>query len=233
MDDVIGYARISSTAVKKGQVRIEGENNSIEVQIKKITEYCKFKKLNLVEIIQDEDISGFKEFAKREGGIKAQKYFDAGVKTIVAVKIDRLFRNVKDSLITIDDWSNEEIDLHIVDMQGSSFSTKTAIGRLMFTTVVSFSEYERSVAGERTKAILNNKKDTGKVYCNSILGYDNIEGKLVINEEEMKIISFIKSSELKPDNLAHKLNSFGWKAKKGGKFYPSTIRSILQNEIYN
>ena len=161
MEDVIGYERISSTAVKKGQVRIEGENNSIEFQIKKITEYCKFKGLNLVEIVQDEDISGFKEFSKREGGAKVHRYFDSGIKTIVAVKIDRLFRNVKDSLITIDDWGSEKIDLHIVDMQGSSFSTKTAIGRLMFTTVVSYSEYERAVTGERTKAILNNIKDSG------------------------------------------------------------------------
>jgi DNA invertase Pin-like site-specific DNA recombinase len=234
MEQVIGYARISSTAVKKGQVRIEGENNSIEVQVKKITEYCKFKGLNLVEILIDEDISGGKEFSKRDGGIKAQQYFDKGIKTIVAVKIDRLFRNVKDSLITIDDWSSAEIDLHIVDMQGSSFSTKTAIGRLMFTTVVSFSEYERAVTGERTKAILSNKKSENKVYCHSLLGFDKVNGQLVKNEEEYKAIEFINDlkDEFSPAAIAEKLNNSKFRAKKGGIFYPSTIQSILKNPIY-
>jgi hypothetical protein len=72
-----------------------------------------------------------------------------------------------------------------------------------------------------------------KVYCNSILGFDHVDGKLVPNTKEMEIISFIKSSGLGPDSIASKLNSMGYHAKKGGKFYPSTIRTILNNEIYN
>lgn len=233
-ENVIGYARISSTAVKKGSIRIEGENNSIEVQIKKIIEYCKFKNLNLVEIIQDEDISGFKEFNKRAGGLKAQLHFEQGIKTIVSCKIDRLFRNTADSLITVDSWNNQGIDLQIIDMGGNSFTTKTAIGRLMFTTVVSFSEYERSCTGERTAAILNNKKSTGKAYCASILGFDNVEGKMVRNEEEQKIVQIIfsESKLYSPAKIAEVLNKNDYKAKKGGKFFPSTIQNILKNPIY-
>ncbi len=224
MDDVIGYARISSTAVKKGAIRIEGENNSIEVQIKNITEYCKFKNLNLKEILIDEDISGGTEFATRPGGKKAMWYLSQGVKTIVATKVDRMFRDTSDALLTVKDFNKREIDVHYSDMGGATFSTKTAVGRLIFTMVVANAEFEKDTAGERTN---------GQVYCSHLLGFDNIEGKLVPNPKEQEIIQYIKSSELNPAQLAFKLNDMGYRAKKGGKFFRSTVQNIIENPIYN
>lgn len=231
----IGYIRISSTAVKKGKLRIEGENNSLEVQTKRIEEYCKYKGLDLVEIIQDKDVSGGTEFEKREGGMKAVEYFNQGIKTIVGIKIDRFFRNVADSLITIDKWNNKNIGLHIIEMGGASFNTKTATGRLIFTLMVANSEYERGVTGERTKAVLGNRKDTGKSYTGSILGYDNIEGKMVPNPDELAIIEIVQvnAKTMSPAKIAEGLNNWGYTAKKGGKFFPSTIQNILKNPIYN
>jgi DNA invertase Pin-like site-specific DNA recombinase len=234
--NVIGYARISSTKGKKGNATSQGENNSIEVQIKKITEYCKFKNLNLIEIIQDKDISGGKEFATRKGGIRAQEHFDNGVCTIVTTKIDRLFRNVLDGIGTTNLWNKKGIDLHIMDMDGASFTTKTAIGKLMFTTIVSFSEYERAVTGERTAAILSDKKSTGKAYCGSLLGFDNVDGQMVENKKEMNIINDIfraKGRGMSAAKIANELNFTKTKAKKGGIFHPSTIQAILKNKIYN
>ncbi len=219
----IGYIRVSTA----------DQANSLEVQTKRIQDYCTFKQMELTEIFVDEDVSGGKPFNDRKGGSEANKALSNGIDTIVCVKPDRLFRNVKDSLITVDEWSEIGVSLHIIDLGGNSIDTRTALGRMFFIQSISMAEFERLIGGERTKAVLNHKKDTGKVYCNSILGYDHKDGKLVVNDKEMEIVSFIKSSELKPDKLAHKLNSFGWKAKKGGKFFPSTVRTILNNEIYN
>lgn len=210
--------------------------NSIEVQSKKIIEYCRFKELDLVEIICDEDVSGFKEFNKRPGGIKICQHFQAGIKTIIAIKPDRLFRNVKDSLITVDDWSEQGIDLHITDMGGSSFTTKTAIGRLFFTTVISFAEFERNVTGERIKAVINNKKSSGQTYSPSVLGYDNVEGKMVPNPEEQEIINYIKllsEKEYGPTRIAKALNRFGYRTKTKKKFLPSTIQAVMRNSLHS
>ncbi len=235
MEAVIGYARISSTAVKKGAIKVEGDNNSIEVQVKNIKEYCKFKNLNLVEILIDEDVSGGKEFATRAGGKKATAYFKEGIKTIVATKVDRMFRDTADALLTVKDFNKQDICIHYSDMGGATFSTKTAIGKLIFTMVVANAEFEKDMTGERVKAVLNNKKDTGKVYCASILGFDNVEGKMVPNVEEQKTISFIfenAKDKKSPAKIADKLNDLGYNAKKGGMFYPSTIQHILKNPIY-
>ena len=72
------------------------------------------------------------------------------------------------------------------------------------------------------------------MYCNSILGYDKIEGKLVKNEEEYKVIDFIQQfkDELSPAKISDRLNASGYRAKKGGRYFPSTIQSILKNPIY-
>lgn len=42
---------------------------------------------------------------------------------VVALKLDRLFRNAVDVLTTVQDW-----DRHIVDLGGTAINTRTAIG---------------------------------------------------------------------------------------------------------
>lgn len=213
------------------RVSTDRQDESKEVQEKRIREYCTFKNLEIIEVLTDENISGFKEIYKRPAGATLEKL--NGVKNIVAIKPDRLFRNVKDSLTVVDEWNRLGVALHLVDVDGVSLSTKSAIGRLMFTTVIAFAEFERSITSERVKTILNNKKDTNKVYCAHLLGFDKVDGKLIRNESEQSIIEIIKQhkGELSPAKIADKLNSDGYKAKKGGKFFPSTIAYILKNNI--
>jgi DNA invertase Pin-like site-specific DNA recombinase len=220
----VGYIRVSTS----------DQANSLEVQEKRIRDYCKFKKIELTEIFTDEDVSGGKPFYERKGGDAANSALIGGIDTIIAVKPDRMFRNVKDALITMDDWTENDISLHLVDMGGNSIDTKTAMGRMFFIQAISMAEFERRIAGERTKVILNNRKDSGKVYCHSLLGFDKVDGKLVKNEEEWDTIEYIKQYkyELSPAAIAEKLNANKFKAKKGGIFFPSTIQSILKNPIY-
>lgn len=220
----IGYIRVSTA----------DQANSLEVQTKKIQDYCKFREIELAEIFVDEDVSGGKPFIERKGGAAANEALK-GIKIIISVKPDRLFRNVKDALITVDEWSQKDVSLHVIDMGGNSIDTQTAMGRMFFIQSISMAEFERRVCGERTKAVLNNKKETGKAYCAAVLGYDNVEGKMVRNEEELKIIDLIfgmKSKGFTPARIALSLNDKKYYAKKGGQFHPSTIQAILKNDIY-
>ena len=211
------------------------QENSLEVQEKAIRQYCSFRELNLTEIFIDEDISGFKPFESRPGGKKLAENL-SNIKNIVTVKPDRLFRNTIDGLTTVDKWNQNGISLHIVDMGGVALNTKTAIGRLLFTTLISFSQFERDITGERIKAVLNDKKANGKVYCRPTLGFDNINGQLIPNTQEQVIISHIKSLTQigkKPTFIASFLNEHRYKTKSGGKFLQSTINYIINNPIYN
>lgn len=221
----IGYIRVSTS----------DQANSLEVQQKKIIDYCQFKDIDLVRIYIDEDVSGGKPFYSRQGGSEANKALvNSEVNTIVCVKPDRLFRNVKDALITVDDWSENKISLHIVDLGGNSIDTQTAMGRMFFIQSISMAEFERRITGERTKVILNHKKAEKKVYCAGVYGYDNIDGKMVENKEEMHVIGKImayRHDNMSAKTIADILNDNGYKPKKGTKWWASSVQNVINKQM--
>lgn len=237
----IGYIRVSTA----------DQGNSLEVQTRKIQDYCNFRGITLEHIYTDEDVSGGKPFYSRAGGAEANNaLINSDIKTIVCVKPDRLFRSVKDALITVDDWSNNKISLHIIDLGGNSIDTQTALGRMFFIQSISMAEFERNITGERTKSVLNHRKDTGKSYCAAILGFDNVDGERMVNFSEMETVKKIFNlhyTGYSMNNIAEALNKYGIKPKNHGKiykrkdgteytkestFHASTIKSILDNPIY-
>lgn len=220
-----GYIRVSTS----------DQDNSLEVQEKRIKEYCLFKHLDLIEIIVDENISGFKQLDKRPGGNKLNSLIQGNTKIIVTIKPDRLFRNTVDAITTVDTWNSQNIVLHIVDMGGATIDTTSATGKMIFTVLIAFSQFERDITGERTKAILNNKKSTKKVYSGPILGFDNINGQLIPNKNEQETIKTILnlSKRFAPNRISRILNNTGFRTKSLKPFHPSTIQYILKNPIYN
>jgi DNA invertase Pin-like site-specific DNA recombinase len=227
------------------RVSTEDQKSSLAVQQLSLEEYCKFKGFDIVEKIVDEDISGGKPFYERPGGFLAQKLFKEGIKTIITLKVDRIFRNVKDALITTDDWDRAGISLNIADMGGNSIDTKSALGRMMFIQIVSMGEFERKLAGERTKSVLNHKKEQRTIYCGEVFGYDKqgqklvgkkwVGGELVVNEREQLIVGQIfelKKQNLNNSRIATILNERGIKTKMDKTFKSSTIQAILSNPIH-
>ncbi len=231
----IGYIRTST----------DDQKTSLLVQQKQIEDYCTFKGLELVQVISDEDVSGGMEFEKRQGGQKVYELINEGIVNIVSLKPDRLFRSVKDALMVADDFNQRGVILHIIDMGGASFSTQTAIGRFIFTNLIAMAEMERNLAKERTKSALNHKKQTGKVFCGSVFGYDKVGGtlvdgkmicqELVKNKAEQVIIKEIFALSKKGNNdsqIATAINGRGIRTKKGKYFQASTIQTILNNPIH-
>lgn len=221
---VYGYVRVSTS----------DQENSLEVQSKRIREYCEFKHLQLIQIFVDESVSGFTQIEKRPEGRKLVELLNNDVKAVVAVKPDRLFRNTINALTTVDAWDKMGIDLHLIDIGGATLATKTATGKMIFTILIAFSQFERDITGERIKVVLNNKKATGKMYSGYLFGFDKVDGLLVKNQPEQDIIAIIKQNkdELSAARIADKLNLAGYKAKKGGKFFPSHVQNVLNNSIY-
>lgn len=223
---VYGYARVST----------DQQENSIEVQVKRIEEYCLFKHLDLVKIYVDENISGFSQFEKRPEGGKLISLLNKDVRAVVSVKPDRLFRNTSDALLTVDSWDKMGIELHLIDIGGSTLATKTAMGKMLFTVLIAFSQFERDVTGERIKAVLNNKKSTGKMYTGSILGFDKVDGMLVPNEVEQITVKAILNLNDKrmysAARIARIMNNTGYRTKTNKRFLPSTIQAITKNKIH-
>jgi len=130
-----------------------------------------------------------------------------------------------------------------------TFSTDDATGKLILQVLLSFAEFERQLASERTKDRMRFRAKKGLFHGGyPPLGYDfhpTEKGILKVNSREAKIAKriFIKYVELQSANLVAKyFNSLGyrtknWKTKKGhgkggNKFTEGIILNILKNSAY-
>lgn len=218
----IGYVRVSSDE----QAR---EGLSIEAQTKKIQSYCNFKELELVSIIKDEAVSGFRPLEKRPGGKELLDTISNNqAQNIIAVKLDRLFRNTGDAIAKSNDFQSKGVDLHLLDID---IDTSTATGKIFFTIIAGLAQFERDITGERTKAVLDMKRKEGKVYNHTPYGFDRNGDYLTTNNSETKAINEIvrlHNNGFTLREIAHELELQGIKPKKSNCWHAKVIAGILK-----
>ena len=230
MDLALGYARTSTDE----QTR---EGVSIDAQADRISAYCKLHDLHLLDVIREEGVSGGKLLASRAGGatllgrMKADK-----VKHIVAVKLDRLFRDAVDALQQTKTWDKDGVALHLIDLGGQSLNTASAMGRFFLSMTAAFAELERKLISERTAAALHFKRDNGRVYSTVPYGFDRDGDYLVVNEEEMLVVKQMqkwRNSGWTLRKIAARMNNLSITTKRGSRWHASTVRWVLMNSIYD
>ena len=230
MDKAIGYIRVSTE-----QQAVEGV--SLLAQREKIEAYCKLQGLNLTEIIEDQAVSGSVPLADRPGGLQiAASLRKHKARHVVALKLDRLFRDAADALTQTRLWDDAGIGLHLIDIGGQSINTSTAMGRMFLTMMSGFAELERNLIAERTSIALQSKKARREVYSALPLGFEAANGMLVPVDEEQRIIAEImgmRASGMTLMAIADKLNQRGIVGKRGGQYYARTIKNILENTLHH
>jgi len=229
MSTAIGYIRVSTDQQAE-------EGVSLDAQRERLEAYAKMQGLDLVEIIEDAGISGTVPLADRDGGAALiTALVDHQAKHVVSLKLDRLFRDAADALNQTRQWDKDKVALHLIDVGGQSINTSSAMGRMFLTMMAGFAELERNLISERTASALRHKKQKGEVYSALPLGYEDQDGQLVPVDEEMVIVSEIRAMRqdgLSLHKIANDLNGRGIVGKRGGKFYASTIRAILGNDLH-
>lgn len=81
---------------------------------------------------------------------------------LVVWKLDRLGRNLRHLVNTVDDLSGRGIGLRVLSGQGAQIDTTTASGRLVFGIFASLAEFERELIRERTMAGLSAARARGR-----------------------------------------------------------------------
>jgi DNA invertase Pin-like site-specific DNA recombinase len=223
----IAYIRVSSDEQAK-------EGVSLAAQEERIRAYCVMANLKIVAVLKEEGVSGHKELTKRQEGEKVARLLRRHKATnVVVIKLDRLFRNTIDALTTVQRWDRAGIHLHIIDMGGQAISTNSAIGKMFLTMLAGFAEFERNMTSERTKAALQHKRMKGEFVGAIPFGFDLVDGGLVRNEVELKVIERMRELRARGSTLqdiADLLNEWDITTKKGGQWYPSTVRYILRDD---
>ncbi|HPL90144.1 MAG TPA: recombinase family protein, partial [Caldisericia bacterium] len=95
---------------------------------------------------------------------------------LVAIKLDRLFRNTGDAISKSQEFQKRGINLHLLDV---SVDTSTATGKMFFTVLAMLAQFERDITGERTKTVLDMKRKDGKVWNHTPFGYDRVGDVLI------------------------------------------------------
>ena len=140
-------------------VRVSTDKQSVENQINELTSVAHRNGWEIVDTYSDAGISGAFGRDKRPAFDELLK--DANRKKydgIMVWSIDRIGRSLQDLISFLNDVQSKDIDLYI-DQQGLDSSTPT--GRLMFSLVGSFAEYERTLIKERVRAGMERAKKTG------------------------------------------------------------------------
>jgi DNA invertase Pin-like site-specific DNA recombinase len=165
------------------------------------------------------------------------------IDTVVVYKIDRLSRSLMDFAEIIGAFEKHNVTFVSVTQQ---FNTTTSMGRLTLNILLSFAQFEREIISERIRDKVAMAKRRGKQTGGMpVLGYDLVDGKLVINEKEAEVVRHIFTRFLQlgsSTRLTRELREKGfhtkaWTTKKGrvreGRhFDKSYIYRMLHNRKY-
>jgi len=132
-------------------------------------------------------------------------------------------------------WDKAGIALHLVDLGGQAINTASAMARFFISAMAAIAELERNLIGERTAAALAYKKRKRQAYARTPLGYRRVGKRLVKDARAQKIVRRIK--ELNGEGatlcaIAEDLNRSHAKPARGGRWYASTVRYLLENDLY-
>lgn len=82
--------------------------------------------------------------------------------TLIVWKLDRLGRNLKHLILTVDELSKRNVGFKVLSGQGADIDTTTPAGRMVFGIFAALAEFERELIRERTIAGLNAARARGR-----------------------------------------------------------------------
>ncbi|MCG8509584.1 MAG: recombinase family protein [Rhodospirillales bacterium] len=161
---------------------------------------------------------------------------------VVVYKVDRLTRSLMDFARIIETFDGKDVSFVSVTQQ---FNTANSMGRLTLNVLLSFAQFEREVTAERIRDKISASKKKGMWMGGlSPLGYDAVEKKLVVNEDEAAVVRslFDLYLELKSvrklkdeaDRRSYitKIRKNGHGEAGGQSFTRGHLYQLLHNPIY-
>lgn len=218
------YARLSKT----------DKNDTIPAQLDRCRTYCASASYDVIAELSEMDASASQYGKPRPEFTKALAMLrDGTAEALVAVNIDRLYRQPKEleELITLAESGN----VTIVTLAGD-YDLTTADGRMMARMLVTVAAKESDDKSRRITWKKEEQAAKGR-WAGGVVPFGYTADKstaagLVVNDEEAEIIrgwvQGIKAGQTLTE-LAEQMEASGIPTRKGGPWKIETIRSVLQN----
>ena len=188
------YARVSTSH----------HNQNPQIQIQELRKYCEARGWDVVKEIIDHGYSGGTD--KRPGLqelflMVAHKEIDC----ICVVKLDRLFRSLRQLVTVLDDFQSKNIAFVAVK---DSVDYTSPAGKLFTQILGSLAEFEKALVRERTIAGLQYAKHVkGKTLGKPKKKY-NIELMLHLKQQGMSVRAIAKLVGTSHSTVARELNAY-------------------------
>ena len=165
------------------------------------------------------------------------------VDCVVVYKVDRLSRSLLDFARMLEAFERHNVSFVSVTQQ---FNTATSMGRLILNVLLSFAQFEREMISERTRDKIAATRRKGKWSGGmSLLGYDVVDTKLVVDPSEAEMVRAIFELYLELDGMlpvVEELERRGWRSKRwttkkgiergGRSFDKNSVWHLLTNVTY-
>lgn len=218
----VAYCRVSTAA--------QGEDGvSLQMQRDRIAAWCAGNGYEQ-EAVYVETMSGGRA-ANRPELLKAIALTCRVHGVLVVFSLSRLARSVKDTLVIAERLEKAGANLASLTER---IDTNSALGKMVFRLLSTLNEFEKDQLSERTESAMGHLRRTNRRISARIpLGYDlaGDGGTLLPNPTEQRVIEGIRIRREQGQSLAAIANSLqqeGIATKTGGRWYPSTVKAILE-----
>jgi len=229
---IAGYIRVSTLdQVEYGR--------GLEIQKEAIVDYCQKNGLKLDRFYEEQGISG--GLTKRPALAELQGDVASGlIDTVIITRLDRLARNLLVQESILSDFQDHGASVISIDEPDIlSIDPSRILLRQMKGAI---NQYEKAMIVLRMKAGRSKKaRDGGYAGGSPGLGYvtrresRKSPSYLQVAPEEASTVELIyelRGQEKTLKDIATYLNANQYKTKRNGKWYPATVKYILENEVY-
>lgn len=221
------YTRVST------RNQADTEYSSLETQREKLEAYCKSQEQYVVYRVYED--AGFSADTMNRPALKEllQDIRAGRITCVLAYKIDRLTRSVKDFHVLMD----------LFDRHGAKFvsitqslDTHHPMGRLLRNILLDFAQFEREMTADRTRDKMQQRATKGLWNGGNIpFGYQNDDKRLVKHPQESACVQFMFQFFAQDPSLTRlraELHRRGWYSRSGKPWGKMTIDYILSNPTY-
>lgn len=221
------YARVSSKS--------EEQLHSFAAQVQYYSEYVKdHPEYKLIDIYADEGITGTEISKRRELNRLLRDCKTGKIDRIITKSVSRFARNTEELIAVL--RTMKELGVSVYFEEQGIDSEKLNMEMIVTFPGLAAQKESEAISGN-LRWSFQKRMEAGTYICsNPAYGYDLVNGEMVINEKEAKIIRRIFNLYLQgmgTQPIADLLNTENVPRRFGNtKWYKNTIKYILTNERY-